>query len=46
VAGWIVLRFSYEDVMFHPEQVREILVAAVGLAELLSEVGRDRLRAA
>jgi very-short-patch-repair endonuclease len=46
VRGWIVLRFSYEDVMFHPDDVREVLVAAVALAELLSEVGRDRLRAA
>lgn len=34
--GWIVLRFSYEDVMFHPDEVRRVLVAAVALAELLS----------
>ncbi len=46
VRGWIVLRFSYEDVMFHAGEVRQVLVAAVALAELLSEVGRDRLRAA
>jgi hypothetical protein len=32
--------------MFHPDEVSEVLVAAVALAELLSEVGRDRLRAA
>lgn len=46
VRGWIVLRFCYEDVMFHPEDVRRVLVAAVALAELLSEVGRKDLSAA
>lgn len=40
VRGWIVLRFSYEDVMFQPESVRATLVAAVALAELLTQVGR------
>jgi very-short-patch-repair endonuclease len=45
VRGWIVLRFSYEDVMLHGDEVRQVLVAAVALAELLSEVGRDRLPA-
>jgi very-short-patch-repair endonuclease len=39
VAGWIVLRFCYEDVMFHPDDVRRVLVAAVALAELLRQVG-------
>ena len=39
VNGWTVLRFSYEDVMFHPDEVRRVLVAAVALAELLVEVG-------
>lgn len=29
--GWLVLRFSWEDVMFHPDQVRADLEAAVGL---------------
>ena len=29
VAGWLVLRFSYEDVMGDPEWVAEILTAAV-----------------
>lgn len=29
VHGWLVLRFSWEDVMFHPGRVREVLVAAV-----------------
>jgi very-short-patch-repair endonuclease len=46
VRGWIVLRFSYEDVMFQPDEVRRVLLAAVQLAELLSEVGRSRLGAA
>lgn len=39
VGGWIVLRFSYEDVMFHAEDVRRVLVAAVALAELLTQRG-------
>ncbi len=46
VRGWIVLRFCYEDVMFHPDEVRTVLSSAVGLAELLTEVGRDRRGAA
>ncbi len=37
VAGWIVLRFTYEDVMFRPDEVRKVLRAAVALAELLTE---------
>jgi very-short-patch-repair endonuclease len=28
VDGWLVLRFSWEDVMFQPEYVRAVLVAA------------------
>ncbi|TQL69720.1 uncharacterized protein DUF559 [Nocardioides albertanoniae] len=28
-AGWIVLRFTWEDVMLHPEVVREVLEGAV-----------------
>ncbi|MDO9456414.1 endonuclease domain-containing protein [Nocardioides sp.] len=39
VGGWIVLRFAYEDVMFHPDYVHEVLVEAVALAELLLKVG-------
>lgn len=39
VNGWIVLRFCYEDVMFHPDDVHRTLVAVVALAELLSKVG-------
>ncbi len=46
VNGWIVLRFSYEDVMFHQDDVRRVLVAAVALAELLQEVVRPGGRAA
>ncbi|MCW2868028.1 MAG: hypothetical protein JWR20_2216 [Marmoricola sp.] len=29
VDGWLVLRFSYEDVMFRPDEVAEVLRAAV-----------------
>ncbi|KAA1427434.1 DUF559 domain-containing protein [Nocardioides antri] len=29
VNGWLVLRFSWEDVMLHPDDVRAVLVAAV-----------------
>ena len=28
-AGWLVLRFSWEEVMFHPERVRAVLEAVV-----------------
>jgi very-short-patch-repair endonuclease len=36
VAGWLVLRFSWEDVMFHPLQVQAVLEAAVvGRVEVL-----------
>lgn len=31
VNGWLVLRFTWEDVMFHPDQVRAVLVQAVAL---------------
>jgi very-short-patch-repair endonuclease len=30
--GWRVLRFAWEDVMFHPDYVRDCLVAAAGVA--------------
>jgi very-short-patch-repair endonuclease len=42
IHGWTVLRFCYEDVMFHPEEVRRVLVAAVALAELLTQVAPPR----
>jgi very-short-patch-repair endonuclease len=29
VNGWLVLRFTWEDVMLHPDDVRAVLVAAV-----------------
>lgn len=31
--GWRVLRFAWEDVMFHPDYVRECLVSAARLAD-------------
>jgi very-short-patch-repair endonuclease len=46
VGGWMVLRFAYEDVMFHPDYVHEVLVEAVALAELLHKVGFQPSRAA
>lgn len=38
VAGWLVLRFSYEEVMHHADDVHRVLAEAVALAELLGEV--------
>lgn len=46
VNGWLVLRFSYEDVMFHPDEVRRVLIAVVALAELLTQVRPGRGAAA
>jgi very-short-patch-repair endonuclease len=46
IAGWIVLRFAWEDVMFHPTEVRDVMLGAVRLAEALSDRGRQRPRAA
>lgn len=46
VGGWIVLRFAYEDVMYDPGYVHEVLVEAVALAELLLKVGLRSGRAA
>jgi very-short-patch-repair endonuclease len=46
VEGWMVLRFSWEEVLLHPERVRATLVAAVALAEVLThQVARPRLAA-
>ncbi len=39
VNGWLVLRFAWEQVMHEPGYVREVLVAAVALAELMNERG-------
>ncbi|MBZ5737449.1 DUF559 domain-containing protein [Nocardioides mangrovi] len=44
VHGWLVLRFSWEDVMLHPDEVREVLVAAT--AQRRTEVGCRRCVAA
>lgn len=30
IAGWVVLRFAWEHVMFHPEWVREVIAWVVG----------------
>ena len=46
VAGWMVLRFSYEDVMCHADQVCRVLIEATALAELLSDRRSSRRRAA
>ena len=46
IAGYLVLRFCYEDVMFAPEHVRRILVRVVVLAELLNERVLSRTPAA
>ena len=31
VNGWLVLRFAWEDVMFHPDYVQAVLVEMVAL---------------
>jgi very-short-patch-repair endonuclease len=46
VSGWIVLRFVWEDVMFHQAEVREVMGAAVRLAEVLRDRRRQRSRVA
>jgi very-short-patch-repair endonuclease len=38
VAGWTVLRFCYEDVLFDPTSVGHTLTEAVALAELLKSL--------
>lgn len=37
--GWLVLRFTWEDVMQRPSEVRDVLQAATALADVLTEVG-------
>jgi very-short-patch-repair endonuclease len=39
VQGWLVLRFSYEQVMHRPQEVLRTLRRVVALAELLNERG-------
>lgn len=36
--GWIVLRFTWEDVMLHPDHVRAVLADVVALAQRRGEV--------
>jgi len=38
IDGWIVLRFAWEDVMFDPDYVREVLVEVVDLVRRRTEV--------
>ena len=45
--GWRVLRFAWEDVMFHPDYVRECLESAVALdVHEPADLGRGRTSAA
>ena len=44
VDGWIVLRFAWEDVMFDPDYVRDVLVAVVELRTPTEETRRMHLR--
>jgi very-short-patch-repair endonuclease len=44
--GWLVLRFSWEDVMFAPDDVRKVLIDTVAVAARLAEDRRCRCGAA
>ncbi len=44
--GWRVLRFAWEDVMFHPEYVRECLAEAAELSDGQAGSDSDRVAAA
>lgn len=44
VTDWIVLRFAWEDVMFHPDDIRTVLVAAVATAQRRSNHCADDAR--
>lgn len=44
--GWIVLRFTWEDVMSDPASVQDVLVAAVAVARRRTEPGCERCLAA
>jgi very-short-patch-repair endonuclease len=46
VGGWTVLRFSWEDVMFHPDHVRQVLVDVVVHAQGRGQVTCGRCRTA
>lgn len=39
VAGWIVIRFSWEQVMLRPDYVREVLVELAALVEAVTSTG-------
>lgn len=40
VDGWLVLRFTWEDVMFEPDYVRDVLARMVALVDTRTEVPR------
>lgn len=44
VEGWLVLRFAWEDVMHDPGYVRQVLIAAVAFAEMLTGARPRRSR--
>lgn len=44
--GWWVVRFTWEDVMFEPEWVRQVLIALVHRVDMQTEVDRPVRRAA
>jgi len=46
VEGWLVLRFAWEDVMFDPGYVSQVLVAVVALVQRQAERPCSRCRAA
>ncbi len=46
IHGWLVLRFCYEDVMYHQDEVRRVLESVVPLAELLTQRSRRATTAA
>ena len=46
VEGWLVLRFAWEDVMFDPDYVRQVLVAVVALVQRQADFPCPRCRAA
>lgn len=37
IAGWLVLRFTWDQVMFEPDEVRRILAQAVAVAQRRSK---------
>ncbi|MCW2843636.1 MAG: hypothetical protein JWN22_1552, partial [Nocardioides sp.] len=45
-AGWLVLRFAWEDVIHDPDHVRRVLADVTGLAERRTEAPSRGSRAA